>query len=324
MVMSRPRVFVTRRLPDDALADLAAQTDLHVWPEEGVAMPRDALLNEARQSEGLLTVLTDRIDEELLAAAPRLKVVANMAVGYDNIDLEAAHRHGVTITNTPGVLDETTAYLAFALLLATARRLTEAERLLRQGQWKGWSPLWLAGKDVYGAVLGIVGLGRLGQAVARRARGFGMKVLYAGRRRNPPAETELGVEYRTLPDLLRESDFVSLHVPLTEETRGLIGKGELALMKPDAILINTARGAVVDEAALIEALSGGRLLAAGLDVFAVEPLPSDHPLLGLPNVVALPHLGSASVATRTRMARLAADNLLAVIGGEEPLNRVRF
>ena len=320
--MVRARVFVTRRLPEETLAGLLGAAEVYVWPEESVPVPREFLLSEASECEALLTMLSDRVDEELLAASPGLKVVANMAVGYDNIDLDAARRHGVVITNTPGVLDDATADLAFALLLAAARRLPEAERMLRQGQWTGWSPLWLAGKDLRGATLGIVGAGRIGQAVARRGKGFGMRILYTARGPKPAFEAELGAEYRSLADLLAESDFVSLHVPLTPKTRELIGRKELARMKPGAVLINTARGAVVDEGALYDALSAGHLQAAGLDVYSVEPVPLDHPLLTLPNVVALPHLGSATVETRLTMARLAADNILAVLQGRPPLTPV--
>ncbi|MHB9145514.1 MAG: 2-hydroxyacid dehydrogenase [Symbiobacteriia bacterium] len=320
--MAHPRVYVTRKLPGDALERLANAVDLRCWPESAAPVPREVLLAEAAQAEGLLTVLSDRIDEAVLTAAPHLKVVANMAVGYDNIDVAAAARRGVTVTNTPGVLDDTTADLAFALMLAAARRLPEAERRLRQGEWAGWAPLWLAGTDVHGATLGIVGFGRIGQAMARRARGFGMRILYHSHSAKPAAAAELGAEYRPLADLLIESDFVSLHVPLTAETRGLIGPAELAQMKPGAILINTARGAVVDEIALAEALREGRLAAAGIDVYSTEPVPMDHPLLALPNVVALPHIGSASVATRTRMAAMAAADLLAVLAGRAPLNPV--
>lgn len=320
--MARPRVFVTRKLPDETLADLRGAAEVYVWPEESVPVPREFLLSEASECEGLLTMLSDRVDEELLAASPGLKVVANLAVGYDNIDVQAARRRGVVVANTPGVLDDATADLAFALLLAAARRLPEAERKLRQGQWTGWSPLWLAGKDLHGAALGIVGAGRIGQAVARRGKGFGMRILYTARSPKPAFEAELGAEYRSLPDLLAESDFVSLHVPLTPQTRGLIGRQELERMKPGAILINTARGAVLDEAALYEALSGGHLQAAGLDVYSVEPVPVDHPLLSLPNVVVLPHLGSATVETRMVMARLAAGNILAVLQGRPPLTPV--
>ncbi|MGE5590774.1 MAG: 2-hydroxyacid dehydrogenase [Bacillota bacterium] len=320
--MARPRVFVTRKLPDETLLDLRQEAEVYVWPEESVPVPREFLLSEASECEALLTMLSDRVDEELLAASPGLKVVANMAVGYDNIDLEAARRRGVVVANTPGVLDDATADLAFALLLAAARRLPEAERMLRQGHWTGWSPLWLAGKDLHGATLGVVGAGRIGQAVARRGKGFGMRLLYTARAPKPSLEAELGAEYRSLPELLSESDFVSLHVPLTPQTRGLIGRSELARMKPGAILINTARGAVVDEAALHDALAGGHLQAAGLDVYSVEPVPADHPLLSLPNVVALPHLGSATVETRMTMARLAAGNILAVLQGRPALTPV--
>ena len=260
-------------------------------------------------ASGLLCLLTDRVDEELLEKCPSLKIVANMAVGYDNIDVEACTRRGVLVTNTPGVLTESTADLAFGLILATARRIPEARDMLLQGRWRTWSPMFLTGQDVHGATLGIIGFGRIGQAVARRAAGFGMSVLYYSRHRYPELEEELGVQHRPLDDLLRESDIVSLHLPLSEDTRGFIGERELGLMKPSAILINTSRGPVVDELALYRALRDRRIWAAGLDVFEREPLPEDSPLRSLDNVVLLPHIGSASIQTRTAMAVLAAENV---------------
>jgi glyoxylate reductase len=284
--------------------------------------PRDVLLREVADIEGLLCLLTDRIDEELLAAAPRLKVVSQMAVGVDNIDVAACTRRSIPVGNTPGVLTETTADLAWALLMATARRIVEAEAYTRSGAWKTWEPMGLLGRDVHHATLGIIGLGAIGAAVARRARGFDMRIFYSSRRRKPELEAELSLEYREMDEVLKESDFVSLHCALTPETRHLIGPRELALMKPTAILINTTRGPVVDQAALAEALKAGTIAAAGLDVFEVEPVPLDDPILALPNVVALPHIGSASVATRGRMARMAADNLLAALAGRRPPNLV--
>lgn len=315
--MAKPRVYITRNIPQAALAIIDAACRWEQWASDE-PVPREVLLAKAKQVDGLLTLLTDRVDQELLAAAPSLKVVANMAVGYDNVAVAAATAAGVLVTNTPGVLTETTADLAWALLMAAARRLPQSERALRAGRWQSWKPLEFTGQDIYGATLGIVGLGSIGAAVARRALGFGMKILYHNRRPNPLAEAALGCRYVDLDALLKESDFVSLHCPLTEETRGLIGRRELALMKPTAVLVNTARGPVVDEAALIEALKEGRIWAAGLDVYDVEPIAPDHPLLQLDNVVALPHIGSASIRTRTRMATLAAENLVAALTGREP------
>lgn len=308
------RVFVTRRLPDAAMEIMESAADLEVWPKE--APPPYATLKEkVREAEGLLCLLTDRVDAELLEAAPKLRVVSQMAVGYDNIDVAACTRRGIRVGNTPGVLTETTADLAFALLLATARRVTEAERFLRNGEWETWSPMLLTGPEVHHARLGIVGMGRIGFEMARRASGFQMEILYTSRRRNEAAEQMFGARMARLDTLLAESDFVSLHTPLNAETRHLIGAAELGRMKPTAILINTARGGVVDQAALAEALREGRIGAAGLDVFETEPLPLDSPLLGLDNVVLLPHIGSASIATRTRMAVLAAENLVAGLEG---------
>jgi glyoxylate reductase len=263
-----------------------------------------------------VSLLTDRIDDALLAACPKLVAVSNMATGYDNIDVAAASRHEVLVCRTPGVLTETSADLAFALLLAAARRVAEGDRYVRGGNWKTWSPTTLLGVDVYGATLGIIGLGRIGTAVAQRARGFDMRVLYHSRERKPEAESRLGVEYAELDELLRTADFVSVHAALTAETRHLIGARELGLMKPAAILINTARGPLVDQDALVEALRDGRIAGAALDVTEPEPIPPDHPLLGMDNVLITPHIASASVATRVLMADLAVDNLLACLAGE--------
>ncbi|MCC6731434.1 MAG: D-glycerate dehydrogenase [Chthonomonadales bacterium] len=313
--------FVTRPLPEEAIALVRDAAETQIWPEP-VPPPRDVLLRSVRDVDGLLCLLTDRIDDELLDHAPRLRVVSQMAVGYDNIDVAACTRRGVAVGNTPGVLTETTADLAFALLMATARRLAEAERFVRSGAWSTWSPMLLTGPDVHHATLGIVGMGRIGYEVARRAAGFQMGVLYADARPSEAAERDFGARRRDLDALLEESDFVTLHTPLLPETRHLIGAAQLARMKPTAILVNTSRGAVVDEQALHEALSAGRIAAAGLDVYEVEPLPANSPLLQLDNVVLLPHIGSASVPTRTRMAVLAAENLVAGLRGQPLPNPV--
>ncbi|ADU50352.1 Glyoxylate reductase [Thermaerobacter marianensis DSM 12885] len=322
MAGDRPRVFVTRQVPEGALAPLEGWAHVEVWPEF-LPPPREELARRLAEADGVITMITDRIDDDLLAAAPRLRVVSNCAVGYDNVDVAAARRRGVMVTHTPGVLTEATADLAFALILACARRLPQAEADLRAGRWTTWHPLQWLGLELDGATLGIVGLGRIGRAVARRARAFGMRILYYSRRRDPAAEAELGVEYRDLDDLLAEADVVSLHVPLNAETRHLIDGRRLRRMKPGAILVNTARGDVVDEQALVEALRSGHLGAAGLDVYGREPVPPDHPLLQVPNVVALPHIGSATARTRWRMARLAAENCAAVLQGRRPPHPVR-
>jgi glyoxylate reductase len=320
--MTRPRVFISRKLPRSAIEIVAAACDYELWDSENQPVSREVLLREAARSDGALTLLTDRVDAELMDAAPRCRIYANMAVGYDNIQVAEATRRSVLVTNTPGVLTETTADLTFALLMATARRLYQGQRAILEGQWGAWSPMFMAGPDIHGATLGIVGAGRIGAAVARRARGFGMRVLYHNRRPAPDLEAEVGAEYCGFDDLLRGSDFVCVLVPLTPETRGLFDARAFSLMKPTAVFINTARGPIVDEQALYEALSMGRIWAAGLDVFAAEPAPPNHPLLSLPNVTAVPHIGSASIATRTRMATLAAENLVAALAGRRPPNPV--
>ncbi len=313
------KVLVTREIPEAGLR-LLEGFDVTVLSE--LPPERDELLEAARGVDGVLCTLTEHIDAEFMdAAGEGLKVVANMAVGYDNVDLEAAKERGVIVTNTPEVLNETTADTTFMLLLAAARRLGEGERLVRAGEWEAWGPKMLLGPDVWGKKLGIVGFGRIGQAVARRAKGFGMEILYTGRSRKEEAEEELGARYLELDELLRESDFVSIHTPLTAETQHLIGASELEKMKPEAVLVNTSRGPLVDEAALANALESGRVFAAGLDVYEEEP--EVHPkLLELENVVLAPHIGSASIETRDKMAALAAENLRAVLSGEEPPNPV--
>ena len=309
------KILVTREIPEAGLRllDDFDVTVLHERPPT-----RDELLEALSGASGVLATATEKMDGEAMdAAGDGLRVIANMAVGYDNIDVGAATERGVIVTNTPGVLDETTADVAFMLVLAAARRLGEGERLLRAGKWEWWGPKQLRGLDVWGKTLGIVGMGRIGRAVARRGKGFGMEILYHNRSRNEEAEEELGARYVGLEDLLRESDFVSIHTPLTDETRHLIGERELDLMAETAVLVNTSRGPVVDEAALAQALREGRIFAAGLDVYEGEP--EVHPgLLELENVVLAPHIGSATVETRDRMATLAAENLAAVLRGEQP------
>jgi glyoxylate reductase len=313
----RPRVYVTRALPGDALDRLRAQADVEVWPQD-LPPSRDELARALTTAEGLLCLLTDNVDAALIGGAPRLRVVSTMSAGYDHIDVDACTRRGIVVGNTPGVLTEATADLTFALLLAAARRVPEGERVVREGRWTAWHPSFLLGRDVHGATLGIVGLGQIGAAVARRARGFEMRVLYASRTRQPSAEVLLGVGYRNFEALLAESDFVSAHVPLTPETRHLFNDAAFGRMKRTAIFINTARGAIVDEAALHRALESERIAGAAIDVAEVEPLPKSDPLLRLPNLLVTPHIGSASIATREKMASLAADNLLAGLGGKRP------
>jgi len=321
--MARPRVFVTRLIPQDALDRITEATEAEVWPEE-LPPPYETLLEKARDVDGLLTLLSDRIDDGLMQACPRLKVVSNHAVGYDNIDAEAATRHGILVGNTPGVLTETTADFAFALLMAAARRVAEADGYTRQGKWKTWGPMILLGQDIHHASLGIIGLGRIGGELARRARGFSMTVLYHDAvRRSQAEEADLGLEYvPELETLLARSDFVSVHVPLSDATRHLMGAQQFSAMKPTAVLINTSRGPVVDQRALYEALRDGTIFAAGIDVTEVEPIPSDDPLLGLDNIIIAPHIASASFDTRRSMALMAADNLLAGVRGEVPPNCV--
>jgi glyoxylate reductase len=309
------KVLVTREIPHAGLR-LLEGFDVTVLSES--PPERGELLEAVRGAAGILPTVTEKMDTEVIdSAGDGLKVIANMAVGYDNIDVEAATERGVVVTNTPEVLNETTADTAFMLLLASARRLGEAERLLRSGGWEAWGPMQLTGPDVWGKRLGVVGFGRIGQAVARRARGFDMDLAYHDQYRNEEAERELGARYLELDELLRTSDFVSIHTPLTPETTHLIGAEELEKMKPEAVLVNTSRGPVVDESALADALFGRRIFAAGLDVYEEEP--EVHPkLLELENVVLAPHIGSASIETRDKMAALAAENLAAVLRGEEP------
>lgn len=305
----KDKIFITRKLPGSILEKLEESFDIDMWEKEDVAIPRDVLLEKVWDAHGLLCMLTETIDEEVLDAAPRLKVISNMAVGYNNIDVDSATRRGIVVTNTPGVLTETTADLTFALLMAAARRLIEASDYLRKGEWETWSPLQLTGMDIHGATLGIIGFGRIGQAVAKRATGFGMNILYYNRSQKVDAEKETGAQSAEFNDVLRKSDFICILLPYSNEVHHLISAKELSLMKKNAVLINTARGGIVDESALYDALKNEDIWGAGLDVFEKEPVDPENPLLKLPNVVTLPHIGSASIATRMKMARLAVDNV---------------
>ncbi|HEY3335139.1 MAG TPA: D-glycerate dehydrogenase [Candidatus Limnocylindrales bacterium] len=317
MSSSRPRVFVARVIPDEGLDPIREACDLDLWTDE-LPPRRDELLRRVAGIDGLLALLTDRVDDELLdAAGPALRVVSNYAVGFDNVDVPACTRRGIPVGNTPGVLTETTADLAWTLLMAAARRIAEADRYVREGRWLTWGPLTLLGPDVHDGTLGIVGFGRIGQAVARRARGFGMRVLYHDVNRLPGAvEEETGAAYTALDELLAEADFVSLHVNLIPETHHLIDARALALMRPTAVLVNTSRGPVVDTDALVAALRDGTIWGAALDVTDPEPLPVSHPLVALDNCLVVPHIASASRAARGRMAAMAAANLLAGVRGE--------
>ena len=317
----KPKVFVTRLLPEVAMERINSFCDADVW--RGQLPPsREVILRKVRDAEGLVCLLTDKIDAEVMSKAPHFRVISNYAAGFDNIDVIEATKRRIIVGNTPDVLTETTADFTFALMMAAARRVVEGDRNVRGGQWKTWGPMILLGQDVHGATLGIVGLGRIGVAVARRAKGFGMKVLYYSRTRRMEAETKLGVQYAEFDRLLTESDFITLHVNLTLETFHLIGKEQLEKMKRTCVLVNTSRGQVVDNVALYEALRVGSIAFAALDVTEPEPIPADHRLLTLQNLVITPHIASASVKTRTEMALIAAENLIAGLKGELPPHAV--
>jgi glyoxylate reductase len=316
-VADRPNVFVSRIIPEEGLAAIRDACEMDLWDGD-LPPPRDELLRRVAGCDGVLTLLTDRVDDEFLdAAGKKLRVVSNYAVGFDNIDVGACALRGIPVGNTPGVLTDTTADLAWALLMAAARRLPEGDRYVRDGNWKTWGPLLLLGPDVHGATMGIVGFGRIGQAVARRAQGFGMEILYHDVQELPREVTEpFGATFLPLEELLARSDFVSLHVNLSDVTRHLINAETLSWMKPTAVLVNTSRGPVVDQRALADALRDGVIWAAGLDVTDPEPIPMDDPLVGLDNCLIVPHIASASRATRGKMAAMAAANLLAGVRGE--------
>jgi glyoxylate reductase len=316
--MSKAKVFITHPLYPDARNLLQSCCDCEFWskPERP---SRDEFLGRLKDKEALVCLLTERVADDVLRTAPKLRIVANVAVGYDNVDVPACSKRGVAVTNTPGVLDETTADFAWALMMAVARRLVEADQYVRAGNWKGWDFDQFCGTDVWGKTVGIVGFGRIGRAVARRAAGFGMKVIYHNRTRAAEdIEKELHAEYRDLNVLLAEADFVTLHVPLNGDTREMFDAPKLLRMKPTAFLINTSRGPVVDEAALVYALESRKIAGAGLDVFEQEPFV--HPGLKRPNVVLAPHLGSASNETRGKMALVAAQNIVAFFQGQRPPN----
>lgn len=318
----KPKVFLAKKVPKEVVDYVAASCEVRQWESVGL-MPRQALLEAVSDIDGLM-ISGRRIDRELLARAPKLKVVSNVSVGYNNFDIEAMKERGIIGTNTPSVLDETVADLVLGMMLAAARRIPEMDRLVKEGRWGFGQDEPLFGWDVHHAKLGIIGMGRIGEAIARRAKlGFQMDVMYCNRSRKPGVEEALGVRYTGLEDLLRESDFVVLMVPLTEETNRLIGREQLALMKPTAFFINASRGQTVDEQALIEALQQGRIRGAALDVYEKEPVKADNPLLSLPNVVTLPHIGSSTAKTRLDMAMLAARNLVAALRGEIPPNVVQ-
>lgn len=306
----KPKIFVTRRLPDAALQALIESCEVDLWDDE-TPPPYDVLCEKIQDKDGLVCLLTDRIDAALMEKAPKLKVISQIAVGFDNIDVKAATARGIRVGNTPGVLTDATADFAFTLLMAAARRLGEAIDYVRSGQWTTWGLTLLLGQEIYGATIGIIGFGRIGQAVAKRAAGFDMKILYHDAMRLPEAEKQYNAQYRTMDDLLRESDFVSLHVNLTAETRGMINQRAFDLMKPTSVLINTARGPIVDSDALYDALNNGKIAAAALDVTDPEPLPHDHRLLSLPNLIVAPHIASATTTSRTKMSMMAVENLLA-------------
>jgi len=314
---SRPHVVIPQFLHEPGVSMARQVAEVTYWSEDS-PMPRDRLLAAVETADGILSHPASRFDRELLARAPRLKVISNVAVGYDNVDVAACTERGIAVCNTPGVLTDATADLTLALMLAVSRRVVQGDQFTRSGQWQYWTPLLLLGQDLTESTVGIVGLGRIGTEVARRVAAFRARILYHNRNRHPDLEAEFGAQYVSLEELLERSDFVSLHVPATPETHHLIGAAELARMKPSAYLINAARGTVVDQAGLADALRAHRIAGAGLDVYAPEPIPETDPLLQLDNVVLMPHVGSATIRTRERMAELAARNLLAVLAGQSP------
>ena len=319
IILSKPKVLVTRNFFDEAIDLIKTVADVEIYPSEEDPIPRDILLNKVQDIDGLLPMLTDAINSELLDRGKQLKVVSNYAVGYNNIEVPEATKRGIMVSNTPDVLTDTTADCAFMLLMAISRRLVEVDKYVREGKWvKAWGPKMLLGSDITGKTLGIVGLGRIGQAMVPRAKGFKMNVIYNDAYPSPEKEKRLGVEYREFDDLLKEADYVTLHVPLTDKTKHLMGEREFKLMKPTAFLINTSRGPVVDEKALTKALKEKWIAGAGIDVHYKEPTDPDNPLLKLDNIVVAPHIGSATTETRLAMAMRAATNLVSALKGERP------
>jgi len=319
--MAKPKIYVTRDIGERGLKIIRQHFDIEVWPDYAPP-PKKTIIEKARNVDALATLLSDKIDAEVFDAAPKLKIVSQLAVGFDNIDIPEATKRGIYVTNTPEVLTDTTADFAWALLLAIARRVVEADKYVRTGQWKvGWHPNMMAGRDVNGTTIGVVGAGRIGYAVAKRATGFDMKILFYDVVPRPEIE-KLGAKKADLDTLLKQSDFVSIHVPLMKETHHLMNEQKLRLMKKTAYLINNSRGPVVDEKALYKALKEGWIAGAALDVFEQEPIPVDSPLLKLDNVVVAPHISSASLETRSRMAEMVAENLVAFFEGKKPPNLI--
>jgi glyoxylate reductase len=320
--MPKPKIYVTRELPERGLNLIRKYFEAEVWPEY-TPPPKKVIIEKTKNVDALASLLSDKIDAEVFNAAPKLKIVTQLAVGFDNIDIAEATKRGIYVTNTPEVLTDTTADFAWALLMAVARRVVEADKYVRTGQWKvSWHPAMLAGRDIHGATIGIVGAGRIGYAVAKRAKGFDMKILFYDVVPRPEIEKDLGAEKVDMDTLLKESDFVSIHVPLMKETHHLINAEKFKLMKKTAYIINNSRGPVVDEKALYEALKKGQIAGAGLDVFEQEPTPLDNPLLKLDNMVVAPHISSASLETRSKMAEMVAENLVAFFQGKKPPNLV--
>lgn len=321
--MNKPKIYITRKLPKELLAPFQNTFEFYMWDSEKIPVPVDILYKRVKQADGLLCLLTDNIDRSFLTENDHLKIVANLAVGYNNIDVEAAKELNIIVTNTPDVLTETTADLTFALLMATARRLMEANECIKQGKWKEWAPFMFAGTDIYNKTIGIVGMGRIGEAVARRAKGFNMNVLYHNRNRKPEVEEGIGAAYAGFEEILAKSDYIVSLVPLNDATFHLFDAAAFKQMKSTAIFINVSRGAVVDERALYDALVAKEIKAAGLDVFEQEPIAADHPLVRLENVVAIPHIGSASVSTRESMIELCLENIELAFQGKEPKTKVK-
>lgn len=321
--MEKDRIFITRKIPEHLLEPYTDMFDFSMWENEEEPVPKEVLFQEAEQADGLICMVSEKVDKALIEHGRRLKVIANVAVGYDNIDVEEATKRGIIVTNTPDVLTETTADLGFALLMATARRIIEANKFIAENRWREWGPFLLAGADIHHKTIGIVGMGRIGEAIARRANGFSMSVLYHNRSRRPEAEKYIGAQYVSFEELLERSDFVVSVVPYSKESHEMFDKQAFAKMKKSAIFINISRGGVVDEQALYDALKNKEIAAAGLDVFAKEPIGSDSPFMALDNCVCLPHIGSASVETREKMITLALENVKGTLCGEGPLTPVK-
>ncbi|MCM3567588.1 D-glycerate dehydrogenase [Neobacillus mesonae] len=318
----KPYVYITRKLPEAVIKPLTQQFNVNMWEDKEEPVPKEVLLEEAKKADALLTMLPDVVDENVFSVGEKLKIVANMAVGYDNVDIEAATRYGIAVCNTPDVLTDATADLTFALLMASARRLEEAARFIKEDRWKNWNPYLLIGHDIHHKTIGILGMGKIGEAVAKRAAGFDMNILYHNRSRKPETEQQLGAKYVSFEELIEQSDFVVCLTPLTEETRNMITLSVFKKMKQSAIFVNASRGPVVNEQDLVEALKTGEIAGAGLDVFEKEPIRHNHPLLKLDNVVALPHIGSSTIETRTAMMKVCVDNIEAVLTGKPPITLV--